>query len=108
MVWIIVGGSALLKLLISKYGDYKNHWNTIKIIFLLVTLVLIITVLIVSIVFKVITTLYTYNNFNANLLYISFRDGAFLQLIPGIMMFLVGVNMRWLINLVKIKRVILY
>lgn len=43
MVWIIVGGSALLKLLVNKYGDYKNHWNTIKIIFLLVTLVLIIT-----------------------------------------------------------------
>lgn len=108
MVWIIVGGSALLKLLINKYGDYKNHLNTIKIIFLLVTLVLIITVLIVSVVFKVITTLYTYNNLNENLLYISFREGAFFQLIPGIMMFLVGVNMRWLIYWGKIKRVILY
>lgn len=108
MIWIIVGGSALVKVLINKFGDNKNNWYIIRLISLIITLFLILVVLTVSIAFKVITNLYFYNNFNENLLYISFREGGFLQLIPGMMIFLVGVNMRWWINWKNIKCVILY
>ncbi|WP_342276266.1 hypothetical protein [Spiroplasma endosymbiont of Nebria brevicollis] len=102
MIWIIVGGSAFIKLLINKYGNNKNLCDIVRLIFLIVT------VLVVSIVFKVITKLYIYNNFNENLLYISFREGGFLQLIPGMMMFMVGVNIWWWIVWGEIKRVVLY
>ncbi|WP_308150227.1 hypothetical protein [Spiroplasma sp. AdecLV25b] len=33
MIWIIVGGSALIKLLINKYGDNNHHYDIIRIIF---------------------------------------------------------------------------
>ncbi|WP_338974403.1 hypothetical protein [Spiroplasma endosymbiont of Tricholauxania praeusta] len=108
MIWIIIGGSALVKVVTNHFSLSNKSWNIVKIITLVITSIFLIIVLIFSINLQLTSKLYWYDNFNWDLFYVSFREGGFLQLIPGLLAFLVGLNFQWWINWEKIKDNVVY
>lgn len=65
-------------------------------------------VLTFTIYLQIISKTNWYNDFNQDLFYISFREGGFLQLIPGLLAFLIGINCQLWINWQKIKNKLIY
>lgn len=108
MVWIIIAGSALVKIVTNRFFSNKKNWYIIKLITLIITIIFIIVVLIVSIYLQVVTKTNWYNDFNQDLFYLSFREGGFLQVIPGLLAFLIGINCQWWIRWEKIKSKTIY
>lgn len=108
MLWIIIGISALVKIITNQFFLDKKNWNIIKIITLIITIVFAIIVLTFTIYLQIFSKTSWYNDFNQDLFYISFREGGFLQLIPGLLAFLIGLNCQWWIDWQKIKNKLVY
>lgn len=108
MLWIIIGIGALVKIITNQFFLDKKNWNIIKIITLVITIIFAIIVLTFTIYLQILSKTNWYNDFNQNLFYISFREGGFLQLIPGLLAFLIGLNCQWWIHWEKIKNKLVY